>query len=436
MESPAHTPGASAPTSALPAWYFGLAHLSLGCACLTLLALPDLPGPFFFHPRMVALVHLLTLGWIAGSILGAYYIVAPLALRIALPVARHDRWAAAGFWLGASGVVSHAWMGRYDGLAWSAALVLWPVALLLYRTMRGLHASSAPWPVLLHIVLGFINMLGAGVYGAVIAWDRSIGSLPLSPMQMAFAHAHLAAVGWAVMFVVGLGYRLIPMILPGAMPTGASLAISAVAIEGGLLLVVWGISTSHALLPWGATLIVIGLLAFVAQVRRVVRTKLPRPPALPRRDWSTWHTHVALVWMLVALSTGLVLAWNLAGTHGVTLRWIYGLAGLLGFLAQIIVGMQGRLVPMYAWYRAWSRRPGPPPSLGANALPRAEGALLVFLAWSIGVPILTWGLTMANVWGIRLGAAAVLVGLVANGGYLWWMVRRAQRATPSTTVTT
>ena len=30
---------------------------------------------------------------------------------------------------------------------------------------------------------------------------------------------------------------------------------------------------------------------------------------------------------------------------------IYGTAGLLGFLAQIVVGIQGRLLPLHGWYR-------------------------------------------------------------------------------------
>jgi hypothetical protein len=31
---------------------------------------PGVPGRFFYHPRMVALVHLVTIAWLSGSILG------------------------------------------------------------------------------------------------------------------------------------------------------------------------------------------------------------------------------------------------------------------------------------------------------------------------------------------------------------------------------
>lgn len=394
-------------------------------ACGLLVVDPSLPGPFFYHPRMVALVHLLTLGWIGGSILGAFYIVAPLALRLPLPVSRHDGWAAGGYWLGASGIISHAWMGHYSGLAWSAPLVLWPVARLTWRVFRGLHMAVAPWPVLVHVVLAFVNMLAAGIYGAVIAWDRGRGVLVASPMAMAFAHAHLATVGWAVMLVVGLGYRLIPMILPGVMPTGASLVISAVLLHAGVWWVVWALTVASPALGFGALTIVAGLAAFVWHVRRVVSQRLPRPPALPARDWSTWLTHTAMIWMGTTIVAGLMLAWGAWPRHTVTLQWTYGVAGLLGFLATMIVGMQGRLVPLYAWYRAWALRPGPPPAVAANALPSAAWARPIFVAWAVGVPVCLVGLAGGYPIVVAAGAAVLGTGVVLNAAYLWWMVRRA-----------
>ena len=72
------------PPRGIPLLYFGFAHLSLALALAVLLARPDLPAGFFHHPRMIAIVHLVTPGWITSSILGAFYIVGPLALRLPL----------------------------------------------------------------------------------------------------------------------------------------------------------------------------------------------------------------------------------------------------------------------------------------------------------------------------------------------------------------
>jgi hypothetical protein len=78
------------PSSALPLAYFGWAHAGLATAFLALVVDPALAGGYFLHPRMVAVVHLVTIAWISGSILGAFYVVAPLALgstfRFTLPL--------------------------------------------------------------------------------------------------------------------------------------------------------------------------------------------------------------------------------------------------------------------------------------------------------------------------------------------------------------
>ena len=92
------------PATGLPLLYFAFAHFCLALAFAALVVSPGLPAGFFHHPRMVALVHLVTLGWITSSILGAFYIVGPLALRMPLPAGPLDRLAFAGY---AGGVAGH-----------------------------------------------------------------------------------------------------------------------------------------------------------------------------------------------------------------------------------------------------------------------------------------------------------------------------------------
>jgi hypothetical protein len=413
-----------APSSNLPLFYFGVAHVSLALACAALLLLPGVPGPFFFHPKMVALVHLLTVGWLTGSILGSFYIVAPLALRMPLPVSRVDWVLAFGFAGGLAGMVAQAWVARYDTFVGYALPVGLACLWVSVRAWRGLMTAVVPWPVKLHVALAFLNLLAAMVYGAVIGWDKARGTLAYSPMLMAFAHAHLAAIGFALMMVVGLAYRLIPMFLPAAMPTGASLAWSAVLIEAGLIVLVLAIPPGHPAMAAGAILIVAGLVTFSRRIRGALAHRMPRPPALPARDWSTWQTHTALGWLGLAMVCGLVLTVLPPSSSTVPLMWVYGTAGFVGFFAQIVVGMQGRLVPMYLWYRAWALHPGPPPAVAANALPSAAWARPLFLIWLAAVPTLTWGFASHNAAATNAGVVLLLCGVFTNAAYLVSMMRR------------
>ena len=402
------------PAAGIPLLYFAFAHVCLALALAVVLVRPDLPGGFFHHPRMIAVVHLVTLGWISGSILGAFYIVGPLALRLPLRPGWRDRLAFGSFAVGVTGIVAHFWLGEYSGMVWSAVLVLAAVLHVALRAWLGLPRAPVPWPVKLHVALAFANMILASVFGMLIGLNRMYGWVPWSPMSAAFAHAHLAAVGWAVMMVVGLSYRLIPMIVPAEMPKGRSIATSAVLLEIGTIGLAVALVTrpGWSLVP--ALLIVAGIASFVSQVRNIVNRKLPPPAALPRPDWATWQTHIAFVWLLVATTTGVSLTLPVPAPWIIGLGWVYGTAGLIGFLAQIVVGIQGRLLPLYGWYRTMEARNMRPPARSVHTLASQGLSKAILITWTLGVPLLLSGLAADIDMMIALASALLLAGVGLN----------------------
>ena len=78
------------PAHVLPLLYIGTAHVSLAFAFACVALWPYAVTGFFYHSWMIALIHLVTLGWITLSITGVLYIVAPVALQLPLPVRRGD----------------------------------------------------------------------------------------------------------------------------------------------------------------------------------------------------------------------------------------------------------------------------------------------------------------------------------------------------------
>ena len=79
------SPRAHLPPRLLPIFYFGAAHVALALAFGAVAVDPRGVSGFFYHARMLGIVHLITLGWITGSILGSLYIVGPIALRMWIP---------------------------------------------------------------------------------------------------------------------------------------------------------------------------------------------------------------------------------------------------------------------------------------------------------------------------------------------------------------
>jgi len=410
-------PRTDPPPLALPMVYFASGHLSLLTA-LWLVAVDarEIAG-FFYHPRMFGVVHLVTLGWITTSILGATYLVAPMALRMPIRAGKLD-WLVCVFTLiGVSGVVAHFFLHSYSGIAWSGAMLLVAFVLMAVRVFRALAGSKAPGAVRAHIVLAYTNLCLAATFGVLLAINKTHTILPGVHVNDVFGHVHYAAVGWATFMVMGVGYRLIPMYLPAGPPDGPSLWVSAAVLQTGVMGLATVLMVHPPLAPIFASCIALGLALFLRNVVRMLRDPRPPPLKLKRPDLGMLHTMQALLYLAITTVLGLLLAFS-AFPDETRPDWImvYGVCGLLGYLAQMVLGISMRLFPMVTWTQAWraSDYKVLPPS--PFEMPVRPLQWATFVLWTLGVPALAYGLghndldwVTAAAWTLFAGALCATV---------------------------
>jgi hypothetical protein len=198
------------------------------------------------------------------------------------------------------------------------------------------------------------------------------------------------------------------------MPSGRSLGASAVLLEVGVIALAVGLVRGSPWVPAAALVIVTGLAVFVWHVRAIIKRRLPPPAALPRPDWATRQTHVAFLWLLVAAGAGLLLTLPMSPARTISLGWTYGVAGLVGFLAQVVMGIQGRLLPLHGWYRMLEGAGLAPPARSAHTLASPTLARAILVTWACGVPLLIVGLASSRAAWISIGCAVLLIGVAAN----------------------
>jgi hypothetical protein len=92
----------------------------------------------------------------------------------------------------------------------------------------------------------------------------------------------------------------------------------------------------------------------------------------------------------------------------------YGVFGLVGFLSQMVIAMKGRLLPLLAWYSAFTRSGfrGPVPS--PHAMAWHNGQLAVFALWLFGVPALAGGLAFDAIPFVRAAGWSLLAATVLD----------------------
>jgi hypothetical protein len=402
------------PARWLPLLYLGFAHVCLATALAVAARDPRGVSGFFYHPRMLAVAHLVTLGWISASILGSIYIVGPLAFRMPLPARGADYAAFGAFVIGVVGMVSHFWMNSPEGMAWSAGLVTLTFVSVSARVLAGLRQAPVPLEARLPLGLAFLNVLGAALLGVVLALNKVSPFLEVRHLDAVFAHAHLAGLGWGVLMVMGAGYRMLPMILPAAMPRGAWVYASAVLLEVGVVGLVVGFLWGGRGLPAGALLAAAGIFVFLSRVVWMLRHRRPAPAELRRPDWGTWHALQAMLYLVAAVALGIHLAFAEPSEMGLRVAMAYGVVGLVGFLSQVVVGVEARILPLFGWLWGFADRGHAemPPSL--HAAPVRALQALAFYLWTAGLPLLAGGLALDRAALVSAGAGGLLVAVLAS----------------------
>lgn len=175
-----------------------------------------------------------------------------------------------------------------------------------------------------------------------------------------------------------------------------------------------------------ASLIAAGVMLFLARVAWMLRNPRPAPSALPRPDWGMAHALSALCCLLACLGLGLYLAHAPASERTLQLAKAYGALGLIGFLSQMVIGIESRLLPMTAWL--WSFAEGGYRELPASQYETPSRSLqaIGFASWTLGLPLVCWGLYAEAERLVSAGAALLLFTTL---GSLWngiGVLRRAR----------
>jgi hypothetical protein len=395
---------ASSPPLALPGSHFAAALLfwMLGAAGLVWIA-PDLAQGMFPLPRVVAVTHLFTLGWITTSILGA--LCQLFAVVLGQPI-RSTRAAYVTLALHVPGILLFVTgLLTAQRLPLLAGAALFGTGLLLFIGNLALTLARIP-----RRDLTWWCLAGAGFFlaatvalGITLAGNLHYGYLGGSRLLVLGVHAHIAIAGWVLLVVVGVARHLLPMFL---VSHGAPLwpaKSSAVLLGAGVLLLVVGHHMGDVVgytLP--ALLVAAGTAAFLVQAALFFRHR-----KRPRLDAGMRLAAAALV--MLAFALGLAPFALTRGFGAPRLATAYGVTLVLG-LALFVAGHLYKILP----FLVWNHRYGP--LIGKCPLPRvadlfdARAANVAAALLALGVFVLIAAVLAGAAPWTRFAAALIAAG--------------------------
>ncbi|HTL95898.1 MAG TPA: hypothetical protein VL157_10170 [Gemmatimonadaceae bacterium] len=406
----AHAPGTMTPApnaTRLAGEHFAAATLYLlaGALGLTWIA-PELAAGAYPSPHVAAVTHLLTLGWITMTIFGALYQLLPVALGA--PV-RSTRAGHVSFWsfapgvaLFAAGVAIGSTVLRHAGIALVALGVILAVGNIA-ATLPRARTRDATWAA---IALAITFLSSTLALGAILLHNLQTGFIAAARGRVLAAHLHVAVIGWALMMIVGVSHRLLPMFLlaHGADTrwTRPSLAM----LAAGVPVLATGIITQLVALSWtGIALIELGVACFIRQLFAFHRVRVKR-----RLDVGMLFAATALGFLAISAVLGPI-AFAAGAGHG-RLDTAYVTVGLLGGIVLFIVGFFYKIVPLLAWTARYRSRMGKErvPTVAETFSARVAHVQLVAMA--LAIALLGSGIAAGSVTIVRMGAVLFVLAVV------------------------
>jgi hypothetical protein len=396
----------SGPSPLVPLAYLTCAAVAFLAAAMGVGWLaPDLAG-HYYHPRLLALTHTVTLGWITLAIMGASYQLVPIVLGRPVWSERLARWQLGILAVAVVGMVAHFYLGTWPGLAAAAGLLAVGIGLHLLNVGLSLRGFTQ-WAFTARMVmLGYGGLALTTLFGLALATNRVRPFLPGELFPTLHAHVHLALLGWITPMIFGVAARVYPMFLLAPVPGRWSSRLQLWGLALGLPAVVLGLVGIPGLLVPGALAVATAATSHAWWVLEVARGR--KRPGL---DWGLRCALTATVFLLPAVVLGVALAADLVSGPRVALA--YAVVVLGGWVSLTIVGMMLKIVPFLVWYRAFGPRAGRErvPTLADLSWPRLEGTAYVFL--TAGVGLLAVALLVGDVAAIRAAAAVLTLGALA-----------------------
>ncbi len=351
---------------------------------------------------VLASVHLLTLGVLAMTAIGASYQLLPVVTRQPLV---HTWPASLSYWLFTSGILILTYgmvAFEQNALVIGGFLAAAGLAIFTLLTADNLRRAGSIAVVAAHGWVALAALIAAVILALVLIFDFSSGFLSRH-MDVAVLHMVLASFGFMGLLVLGFSQILVPMfLLSRNFPTSLGwmqLAVGICALANaaiGILLDVYVLLVLAAMLGLVSTGLYLWLIR--SAFRSAMRKRQGLSFILIKSSW---------VMMALGLILGCLLLSNISVPNSEVL---FGFVVLAGWLLTFVMGILQRIMPFLASMHA-SSIVGKPPMLSELT---AEGPLKIHAVFHfLAVVLCVAGILTDLSFLVQLGAFVGLFGAVA-----------------------
>ncbi len=346
---------APSPMVVVPHYIFG--GLTLLIVSLLIVFHPEAFTQHFFNPKLLAISHLLALGWISMIIFGALYQLLPVILEVKL---NSEVLAKFSFVLLSAGTILLAlsfWRFSFDYLMIIAgSLIVGSVVLFVINILKTAYTTEKRIVERIYIISSAYWLLFTVSAGLTLALNLAHSFLKVSHIELLKLHAHAGIAGWFLQLIIGVSTRLLPMFMVTHNIKVRKLYFTFFAVNAGLIAGLFslylqfkpGIIASALLIVSG---IIVYLLFLIDAYKKRVKKQL---------DIGMKQTALSYAILVIPLFLIFILLFDsrFSVTLTMPLSIAYGSAIILGFITSLVMGQTYKTLPFIVWLKVYRGKVG------------------------------------------------------------------------------
>jgi hypothetical protein len=362
----------------------------------------------YFHPKTLAITHIMALGWGTMIILGSGYQLIPVLIESKL---YSNILASASFVLAGSGIPLLAYSFyhfQFDGLAQAGAILV-NAAIICFLINLAVSISKSKSENV-HAVFVFTAsawLLVTTIIGLLLVCNFTESILPADSLHYLSLHAHIGIVGWFLLLVIGVGSRLIPMFLISKYDNPKRLWLIYYLVNGGLVsfIVLFFLPALSILNSISVAAVFLALLLFGNYCYTAYKQRI-RKQVDEQVKISLLSVAMMLLPVLFLLILIILLFFSVADTNVVL---AYGFSIFFGWLTAIILGMTFKTLPFIVWNKIYHDKAGSRKTPNPKELFSSKVFNTMGIAYLGGFSLFTAGILTGSIIALQIASILLLV---------------------------
>lgn len=372
----------------------------------------------YFHPRTLAITHIMALGWGTMMILGASHQLVPVLIEGKLYSNTLAWLSFAGAAIGIPVLV----IGFYQfdfGWPAQAGAILINVAIIFYLINIAISMAKSKNENVhaTFVFTGTLWLLITTIVGLFLVYNFTFNILSRDSLFYLPLHAHMGIVGWFLLLVIGVGSRLIPLFLISKYDNKKILWWIYALINFSLIIFIvfflFMKTTWFYLLPIvaiAASLVLFGYYCYHAYKARIRR----------KVDYQVKISLLSVLMMaLPLLLLFIVILLLLFSVDDIHLIVTYGFCIFFGWITAIIFGMTFKTLPFIVWNKVYHDKAGLGKTPNPKELFNDNLFLIMSISYLTGFVLFIAGVLISNELIIKTASILLLISAALYNTNVW-----------------